>query len=94
MPDVYELMFLPRLNASSYVLVTSRGASVAVRVYADAVNPPRRIDGKDLPSLPELAAEAKKQSASMCAIARGKECMALFYMSINSHSIFYALYEF
>lgn len=59
MSDVYELMYLPRVHPGSYVLVTSRGASVAVRVYADAVNPPRRIDGKDLPSLPRLAAEAR-----------------------------------
>lgn len=38
MADVYELMFLPRLHASSHVLVTSRGASVDVRIYTDGVS--------------------------------------------------------
>ena len=59
MSDTYELMYLPRLHPSSYVLVTSRGASVAVRIYPDGVSAPRRIDGKDLPSLVQLATEAR-----------------------------------
>lgn len=59
MSDVYELMYLPRVHPGSYLLVTSRGASVAARIYADAVNLPRRIDGKDLPSIPQLAADAR-----------------------------------
>ena len=33
----YELMYLPRLRPGSYVLVASRGASVAVRVYTQGV---------------------------------------------------------
>jgi hypothetical protein len=59
MPDVYELMYLPRLHLGSFVLVTSRGSSVAVRIFTDGVSSPRRIDGKELPSLVQLATEAR-----------------------------------
>lgn len=55
----YELMYLPGRHAGSYVLVTSRGASVALRIYVDGVTDPRRIDGRDLPGLPGLYAEAR-----------------------------------
>lgn len=55
----YELMYLPTRHAGSYVLVTSRGASRALRIYAEGASAPTRIDGKELPSLAHLAAEAR-----------------------------------
>ncbi len=55
----YELMLLPAITEDTYVLVTSRGDSVAVRIYSSADHPPRRLDGRDLPSLRELRRQAR-----------------------------------
>lgn len=60
MSYTYELMWLPSLVPDSYVLVTSRGDSVAVRHYASAKLPPH-IDRSR--SLASIEAEARQAGA-------------------------------
>lgn len=55
----YELMHLPSIEPSSYVLVTSHSGSVAVRLYSSARDVPVRRDGARLPSLSELRSLAR-----------------------------------
>ena len=57
MASTYELMFLPALHPASYVLVTSRGASVAMRVYVDGTTRGQVHKGP-LPALATLRSQA------------------------------------
>lgn len=56
----YRLMHLPSIQKDSYVLVTSRGDSVAVRHYATATATPNPIRSR---KLGEIEAEAKRSRA-------------------------------
>jgi hypothetical protein len=73
MSFTYELMFLPSVQSDSYVLVTSRGFSVAVRFYATPTTPPRIDRSRDLASVrqearvagfPVITEEARKTELS------------------------------
>ena len=56
--DTYELMFLPSIQPDSYVLVTSRGLSAAVRHYPYPKGPPPKPShGRDRG---DLLAEARR----------------------------------
>jgi hypothetical protein len=56
----YDLLYLPEIKDDSYVLVTSMGESVAVRIYTSENESPIRIDGRNLQSLAELHGQAAK----------------------------------
>ncbi len=60
MNDTYRLMWLPSICRESYVLVTSRGDSVAVRRYASPRVPPRVDRSQRLLSLEAEARQAGK----------------------------------
>ena len=54
----YQLMFVPSIRADSYVLVTSEGASVAVRHYADPTTVPKPDRSRNLARIIEEARRA------------------------------------